>query len=111
MKRLAFIACCALALNGCYTTTLKNGKPVGEAPLEADDRWHNGFVGGTEEASGPYELTELCPHGWAEIETHTSFGNGLLEIVTLSLYNPQTIEVRCAAAPERTASVAKPATN
>jgi hypothetical protein len=103
MKRLLFVALGALALSGCYTTTLKSGKPAGESPMEADDRWHNGFVGGTSEASGPYRLEQLCPHGWSEIKTHTSFGNGLLEVVTLSLYNPQTIDVRCAAEPETTA--------
>lgn len=103
MKRLLFVALGALALSGCYTTTLKSGKPAGESPMEADNRWHNGFVGGTSEASGPYRLEELCPNGWSEIKTHTSFGNGLLEVVTLSLYNPQTIDVRCAAEPETTA--------
>jgi hypothetical protein len=109
MKRYLFIAFAAVALSGCYTTTLKSGKPAGEAPMEADARWHNGFVGGTEESSGPYRLEQLCPHGWSEIKTHTSFGNGLLEIVTLHLYNPQTIDVTCAAEPEVTAS-AEPAT-
>jgi hypothetical protein len=103
MKHLLFVALGALALSGCYTTTLKSGRPAGESPMEADDRWHNGFVGGTSEASGPYRLEQLCPHGWSEIKTHTSFGNGLLEVVTLSLYNPQTIDVRCAAEPETTA--------
>lgn len=109
MKRfeLLLLAVVALGATGCYTTTLRNGKPVGEAPLEADKRWHNGFVGGTEESSGPYVLDRLCPNGWAEIETHTSFGNGILEVVTLHLYNPQTIEVKCAAepAPKQTASI------
>jgi hypothetical protein len=105
MKRHLFVLCAAFALSGCYTTTLRSGKPAGETPMEADERWHNGFVGGTEESSGPYRLEQLCPHGWSEIETHTSFGNGLLEIVTFHLYNPQTVNVKCAAEPETTARV------
>ncbi len=109
MKRyeLLLLAAVAMAANGCYSTTIKNGKPVGEAPIEADNRWHHGFVGGTEEASGPYRLKQLCPEGWAEIETHTSFGNGLLDAVTFGLYNPQTIDVKCAAKaePPKTAAI------
>jgi hypothetical protein len=55
-------------------------------------------LGGSQEASGPYDLKGLCPNGWAEIHTKTSFGNGLIEIMTFRLYNPQTIEVKCARA-------------
>jgi hypothetical protein len=101
MKRMSLVlfAVFALGLSGCYSTTIKNGKPVGEAPLEGDHRWHHGFVGGTSEASGPYQLSKICPEGWAEIETETSFSNGLLDVVTFGLYNPQTVEVKCEAKP------------
>jgi len=101
MKRTALFLLAAIALgaSGCYSTTIKNGKPVGEAPLEGDQRWHHGFVGGTSEASGPYKLSQICPEGWAEIQTETSFSNGLLDVVTLGLYNPQTVAVTCVAQP------------
>jgi len=103
VKRMSLVLLAALALgaSGCYSTTIKNGKPVGEAPLEGDHRWHHGFVGGTSEASGPYQLSKICPDGWAEIETETSFSNGLLDVVTFGLYNPQTVEVKCEAKPNR----------
>ena len=54
---------------------------------------------GTQEASGPYDVEKMCPDGWAEIKTETSFANGLVDVVTLNIYNPQTIEVTCAATP------------
>ncbi|MBK7584677.1 MAG: hypothetical protein IPI67_31385 [Myxococcales bacterium] len=99
MKRIAclLMTTIALATSGCYSTTIHNGKAVGEAPIEGDQRWHHGFVGGTAEASGPYQLAKICPEGWAEIKTHTSFGNGLLDVVSIGLYNPQTVDVKCAA--------------
>jgi hypothetical protein len=97
MRKQLLVLFVALAATGCYTTTMRSGKPVGEAPLAADDRWHSGFLGGTQEASGPYDLSQLCPDGWAEIRTKTSFGNGLVELLTVGVYNPQTVDVKCAA--------------
>lgn len=92
-----------LFLNGCWSTTVRSGLPAGETKLEADERWHSGFVGGTQEASGPYDIRRICPEGWSEIKTETSFANGLVDVFTASLYNPQTITITCA----RTNQVAK----
>jgi hypothetical protein len=86
----------AIALGGCYSTTLRSGLPAGETKMEVDEHWHSGFVGGTQEASGPYDVSELCPQGWSEIKTETSFANGLVELMSLHIYNPQTITVTCA---------------
>lgn len=98
----------ALAATGCYSTTVNSGKPVGEAPLEVDEHWHSGFLGGTSESSGPYDLEKLCPNGWAEIHTKTSFGNGLVEFLTVGVYNPQTVDVKCAAVPEKSTARIQP---
>jgi hypothetical protein len=97
----------AVALSGCYSTTVRSGKPAGVTPLEADERWHSGFLGGTQEASGPYDLEKICPNGWSEIRTETSFANGVVDIFTVGVYNPQTIRVTCAAEkPDERASLA-----
>lgn len=102
MTRVARALCCTLALSslllgsGCYTTTLRNGRPAAPAQIAFDERWHHGALLGIAELSGPYALSEACPNGWAEIETETSFLNGLLELVTGSIYSPQTVTVRCA---------------
>lgn len=103
------VMCSALALNGCYTTTLRSGLPPGETKTEADMRWHSGFLGGTQEASGPYDVGALCPNGWSEIKTETSFANGFVELVSVHVYNPQTITVTCARA-DRVAALKTPAT-
>jgi hypothetical protein len=96
-SNLILAALCALAANGCFTTTVRSGLPRGNTPLEADNRWHSGFIGGTAEASGPYDLTRICPEGWSEITTKTSVPNGVVQLVTGGIYDPQTIHVTCAA--------------
>lgn len=88
-----------MSLSGCYSTTVTSGLPPGPSPLSARERWHSGFVAGIAEASGPYELSAFCPHGWSRIETETSFWNGLVEALTGIVYSPQTVTIVCAAAP------------
>jgi hypothetical protein len=87
---------CALALSGCYTTTVSSGKPAAKADIEYDEKWHSGVVVGIAELSGPHNLEKICPYGWSEIKTETSFLNGFVDAVTSGIYNPQTITVRCA---------------
>lgn len=90
------LAACALALSGCYTTTVSSGKPAARATVAYDEKWHSGVVHGIAELSGPYDLEAICPHGWSEIKTETSFLNGFVDAVTYGIYNPQNITVRCA---------------
>ncbi len=108
----AVLALTALVLaSGCYTTTVRSGKPPGDATAEYDGKWHSGVVWGIAELSGPYDLSEVCPNGWAEITTETSFLNGLVDGVTSSIYSPQTVTVRCAtggAAPASDSTEAEP---
>jgi len=96
LSNLILFAATAFVASGCHTTTLRSGKPAAEAPLEANERWHSGFLSGTQEASGPYDLERICPNGWSEIRTETSFANGVVEVMTVGLYNPQTVDVKCA---------------
>ena len=96
MKRIVLIL--ALALAGCWRVTIKDGTvPVGETPIEYDNKWHSGLILGLAELSGPYDLSKICPRGWAEIHTETSFVNRLVEVLTFNIYSPQSVTVRCAA--------------
>jgi hypothetical protein len=85
-----------LLLSGCYTTTISSGKPAAKAAIKYDAKWHHGLVWGMAELSGPQDLQRVCPDGWSEIETETSFVNGFVEAVTSGIYAPQTVTVRCA---------------
>jgi len=84
-----------LALPACFRTTVKNGEPVSSGPIEWNDRWHHGLVFGLAELSGPYDLSRLCPRGWAEIHTETPFLQGLVTVLTLNVYTPQSVTIRC----------------
>jgi Bor protein len=101
MRRAAILlALASVALvSGCYSTTVRSGKPVGQKAADADGRWHSGVLTGGVELSGPYDLDRLCPDGWAEIRTETSPFNQAAELLTFHLYAPQTVHVTCAAAP------------
>ena len=95
MKRIVLIL--ALALMGCWRMTVKNGRPVGATPIDYDNKWHSGLIYGLAELSGPYNLSNICPQGWAEIHTETPFPQGLVQFLTFNIYNPQGVTVRCAA--------------
>jgi hypothetical protein len=87
----------AAGSSGCFTSIVKSGAPAAAAAIEYDEKWHSGLIFGLVELSGPYDLSRICPNGWAEIKTETSFVNGLVQWITFNIYNPQTVTVRCAA--------------
>jgi len=95
MKKILLLA--LLCSAGCYRMTIRNDRPVGQTPIEYDGKWHSGLIGGLAELSGPYDLSAVCPRGWAEIHTETSFLNGLVEALTSNIYTPQSVTIRCAA--------------
>jgi hypothetical protein len=88
-------------LSGCYTTRITRGDTAQKIKAAGgDERWHSGFVFGIAEVSGPHDLQTACPNGWAEIETETSFLNGLVQFFTWGwIYNPQTVSIACRRAP------------
>jgi hypothetical protein len=96
--KLGRLALGALLLSGCYTTTVASGKPAAPAGIEYDEKWHSGVAWGIAELSGPYDLEQVCPNGWSEIKTETSFLNGFVDAVTRGIYSPQSVTVRCAVA-------------
>lgn len=88
-------------IGGCFHAKIINSKAPGKVPSNYDEKWHHGFFWGIAEVSGPYDLDAICPNGWAEVKTHTSFVNGFVQGLTGCilgpLYNPQTVSIRCAA--------------
>jgi hypothetical protein len=95
MTRVLFVL--ALCAAGCFRMTVKNGLPVGQTPIEYDERWHSGLIFGLAELSGPYDLSKVCPQGWSQIHTETSFVAGLVTDLTQNIYTPQNVSVSCAA--------------
>ncbi len=95
--RLAPAIALALGLGatGCFRTSVYSGVPPGRAVV--DNRWHSGFLGGLVETSGPYDLAETCPGGWAELYVKTGFGRVLVHYLTWEIYSPQNVTIVCAA--------------
>jgi Bor protein len=89
------LAIVLVALSGCFRTTIKNGEPVAPPSAEWSDRWHHGLVFGLAELSGPYDLSKVCPKGWAEIHTETTFLQTFITIATINVYAPQNVTIRC----------------
>jgi hypothetical protein len=85
---LASLCACFGCMRNTYTTGLSPGGPrhVEDAPF-----FLFGLIGDVQ-----IHLDELCPDGVAWFQNRTSPGNCLLSLVTLGVYTPRTVEVRCA---------------
>jgi hypothetical protein len=94
--KAAGLVALVISSSACFTTTLRSGQTANAPRLENDRRWHHGVIWGIAELSGPYDLKKICPNGWAEVTTETSFLNGLLTSLTSSVYTPQSVTIRCA---------------
>jgi len=100
-RAAAWLAVAALA--GCYTIRYERRlPPEGGAPRE---QWHHGLLGGVVDLSGPVKLAEVCPDGFARVESQVTFFNwigqlltsgGGLALLKAPVWAPQTVRVACA---------------
>lgn len=87
----------ALALTtstACYHAVVETGRPAGTTVIQKP--WVNTFVFGLV-AAQPIDVTTQCPGGVARVETQQTFVNGLVSLVTLGIYTPQSATITCAA--------------
>jgi Bor protein len=84
----------ALLLAGCYHVTVVTS--AAPTATKVDKEWQNSFVYGL---VPPPELNvkDQCPQGVARVETERSFLNGLVSLLTWSIYTPMHTTVTCAA--------------
>lgn len=93
--RLSLLGCLLVGSLGCYHATVETGA------TPSTQRVTKGFASGWIYGLVPPSTVETaarCPNGAARIETKISFVNGLVSLLTLSIYSPMSIEVTCAAA-------------
>ena len=82
----------AMTSTGCLKNTYVTNLPMGggiytqKAPFYL---W--GLVG-----EKTVDLRQVCPNGVTWFQNRQQFGDGLLSLITLGIYDPITIEVRCA---------------
>jgi hypothetical protein len=90
---------CALTLGaaGCSVTTVRSGRPPGNAPPGYDDRWHPAFLFGAIPGADSYDLARICPHGWAQVTVGRDPFTLLSGLLTLFIYSPSRVTIVCAA--------------
>lgn len=83
-----------VALAACYHATIETG--LSPSPQVIDNPWANAWVYGLVPPK-TVETMAKCPNGVSKVETQISFLNGLVGVLTFSIYTPMTIKVTCAA--------------
>ena len=79
----------------CFHAIVDTGRTAGTTVIQKP--WVNTFVFGLVPAA-EIDVTRQCPGGVARVETQQSFLNGLVGVITLGIYTPQTATITCAAA-------------
>jgi hypothetical protein len=93
MRRISLLLVGAALCGGCYHVTVITGATPGTQTI--DKEWQNSFVYGL---VPPQELNANppCNQGVAKVETERTFLNGLVSVLTWSIYTPLHVTVTCA---------------
>lgn len=89
----------ALLLSGCASSTVRSGEPPGKTAAGLNEKWHAAFLFGTVRGLERYDLAQVCPHGWAEIQVEPDPFTIAAGAMTLFLYSPSRITIVCARRP------------
>ncbi|MDF3067672.1 MAG: hypothetical protein K0R38_3273 [Polyangiaceae bacterium] len=94
MRAPALIA--ALSCLSCAATTVRSGEAPGRTAAGYEERWHPGFLFGTVPGRDRYDLSRVCPNGWAEIRVEADPFTVFAGAITLFVYSPSRVTVVCA---------------
>lgn len=86
-----------LLTTACYHQVVQTGATPG--PRVVEHPWTATYVFGLVPAREISTVAQ-CPDGVAIIETQQTFLNGLVGVLTLGIYTPQTVRITCAAGGE-----------
>lgn len=95
MVRFVLLALALLAAGGCHTMRFEVAKEAGGPVVEERKSFYLGGLLPTLRV----DMRERCPYGVAQITERTTFTDGLLEFITLSIWSPRTTTYTCRAAP------------
>ena len=93
MKKLLLVPIVLLFSTACYHATVDTGLPP--SGQEINKAWASGWIYGLVPPSTINTASE-CPNGVSRVETQQSFVNQLVGLLTLGIYTPMQINVRCA---------------
>jgi len=91
--RRALALCALLALSGCHLIRYDTGRQAG--PRHVDITVHFFFWG--LKGGEVVDLDDACPEGVARWESRATFGNWLVDVLTLGVYGPRTVHIECEA--------------
>jgi hypothetical protein len=94
-SKLAVLAI-ALLVTGCFHQVVRTGATPGAVVIERP--WTATYFFGLVPATA-ISTAAQCPNGVAIVETQQTFVNGLVGVLTLGIYTPQSVTITCAAAP------------
>ena len=84
-----------LAAPACYTH-LYTTDPAAATGAEVYKKWHHHYLFGLISKDEALDLKELCPSGALQVEDKHTFVNSLLGGLTLGIWHPTTVTIRCA---------------
>lgn len=93
-RNLALLVSLTIVATACYHQVVRTGAPPSGTVIERP--WTATFVFGLVPATAINTAAE-CPAGVAVVETQQTFLNGLVGVLTLGIYTPQTVRITCAA--------------
>lgn len=93
MRRLLMTAVAVLTMSGCYHATVNTGVAPGTRQVE--QLWAKSFIFGLVPPDVVNAMAECGSAGVARVETQISFLNGLVSMLTFSIFTPMQITVTC----------------
>ena len=101
VSRAVLLLTCLVALNGCgYTYHFRD---MTQIRGEEHNEWASYFIFGI---VGDYEVNvkEFCPQGAAEVATGNNFATWFLRVITIGIYSPRKVIIRCSGGPSNMAA-------
>lgn len=94
VAKRACLATVILIASGCYSVTARpdGGFKVATAPTfqQRQDFFLWGLVG-----ENHINTQQVCPNGASQIQSQVTFVDGLLNVITLGIYSPQSARIWC----------------
>jgi hypothetical protein len=97
----AIVGCAAVAA-GCYHHRLDLGTGAPKGPVVYEE-WHSYYAWGLI-GEHQIDVTNVCPSGNATISRGRTFLNQLATDLTLGIYSPMTITIKCSSPLKRPAT-------
>ncbi|GMR14103.1 MAG: hypothetical protein BMS9Abin29_2336 [Gemmatimonadota bacterium] len=96
MERIGWMVAALMLIivtTGCFEHTYTMGQDAAAAPIVYDEwqvQWLGGLIG-----ERTLDIDVLCPSGNATIHDEQSFLNGLVSALTVGIFTPTTVKIRC----------------